>query len=309
MDPGPDCPEARQLLSEALAAAGLKPSALRAVVLTAWQPERSGLVGWLGSRFGVTVVARGGANGMARARAAEALSDQAIETAARWGGAPAETRERMTALLQARRAFQPVWRPTAGQRWLDPRPGQGLRLGGGDWVPRQPVLPTAGGSAFWHAASRSLIGGDVLDRSPGLRLPLPRPLQDWPDIVKRVLASWRQLGRETIDLVLPAQGAPIRSHRMLIARRLAQLKVDLTAILDATATEALPPWELLLRLDPGGQDGADLPERLAGLLAMVAHLEQRGRLLREGPAAAARFRNSTGGPSLSTREGPPQSRG
>lgn len=309
VDPGPDRPEVRQSMDEALAAVGLGPTALRAVVLTGWEPERSGLVAWLGGRLGVTVVARGGASGMALARAAELQRDRAIQVAARWGGAPAEARERISALLEARRAFQPVWQPGVRQRWLDPIPGRNLRLGDGSWIPRRPVLPLAGGSAYWHEASRTLIGGEILDRSPALRLPLPRPLQDWPDILGQVLASWRQLGRETIDLVLPAQGAPIRSHRMWIARRLAQLKLQLVSILEAAAQEALPPWELLLRLDPEGQGEADLPERLAGLLALVAHLERRGRLRREGPAAAARFRSNMGGPSRPARERPPVSKG
>lgn len=295
MDPGPDSTEARQRLAEALAAAGLKRSDLRTVVLTGWQPQRAGMVGRLSGQGGLTVVARGGANGMARAMADAVHDDLALETAARWGGAPPWALERLRALQADRRSLQPVWQPLAGQRWLDPNPARDLRLGGHIWRARHPMGLTAASALYWHAASRTLIGGDLLDRSTGLRLPLPRPLQDWPEMLRRIHGAWRPLGREAVDLMLPGHGAPIRSHRVLIARRLAQIREQLTGILAATAAESLSPWDLLLRLDPEPPDGADLPERLAGLLAMVAHLERHGRLRREGPAAAARFRRATGG--------------
>jgi glyoxylase-like metal-dependent hydrolase (beta-lactamase superfamily II) len=295
VDPGPDSNESRQRLAEALAAIGLKPSALKTVVLTGWQPQRAGLVGWLGGRGGLTVVARGGVNGMAKAMADTLMGDRALETAARWGGAPAWALQRLRELHADRRALQPVWQPMASQRWLDPNPAKELRLSGHIWQARYPPGLSAACATYWHAASRTLIGGDLLDRSPGLRLPLPQPLQDWPDMLRRVMGAWRPLSRETVDLVLPGHGAPIRSHRVLIARRLAQVKGHLTGILDATDTVALSPWDLLLRLGPEQTDGPDLPERLAGLLALVAHLERRGRLRREGPAAAARFRRVTGG--------------
>lgn len=296
VDPGPDSTEARQRLAEALAAAGLKQTDLRTVVLTGWQPQRAGMVGRLSGRGGLTVVARGGANGMARAMAEAVQDDQALETAARWGGAPPWAQLRLRALLADRRAMQPVWQPMAGQRWLDPNPARDLRLGGQAWRARHPQGLTGASTLYWHAPSRTLIGGELLDRSAGLRLPLPRPLQDWPEMLRRIYGAWRPLGREAVDLVLPGHGPPIRSHRVLIARRLARIREQLNGILAATSAESLSPWDLLLRLDPERPDGADLPERLAGLLAMVAHLERRGRLRREGPAAAARFRRATGGP-------------
>lgn len=282
------------MLGEALAAAGVRPEALRLAILTDWQPQRAGLLGWLCGRAGLTVVARGGVAGMARAWANSSAEDEALRRAAKAGGFPSHLIDRLAELAAERQAYRPRWQPTARQRWLSPGPSHRLQLAGQVWEYRdQPQ--DRGGLQLWHPLSKVLVGGRLLLRSGRFRLPLAEGDTDWAGRLGRLYRGWQDLGRQTIDLVLPAEGPPIRSHRLLLARRLALLRDQMATIEGAAQRESLSPWDLLQAVDPGPPELADLPERLATLLALVTHLERVGRLNREGPAAAPRFRHLPGG--------------
>lgn len=293
VDPGPDSPEARQFLGEALAAAGLRPEALRWAILTDWQPQRAGILGWLCGRAGLTVVARGGVAGMAQAWARAADEAGALERAAKAGGFPPPLQARLAELTADRLSYRPRWQPTARQRWLSPKPGHRLQVAGQAWETRDQAQDRTG-LQLWHPQSKVLVGGRLLLRAGRFRLPLAEGDGAWADRLPRLHRTWLELGRQAIDLILPSEGPPIRSHRLLIARRLALLRDQLAALELAAAGEALSPWELLQAVDEGPPEAADLPERLATLLALVTHLERVGRLRREGPAAAPRFRRVQG---------------
>lgn len=250
-------------------------------------------MGWLCGRAGLTVVARGGAAGMTRAWAASAAEGEALLRAARAGGFPPHLCGRLAELAADRQGFRPRWQPTARQRWLSPGPSHRLQLAGQVWEYReQPQDPA--GLQLWHPMSKVLVGGRLLLRSGRFRLPLAEGDSDWSGRLARLYRGWQELGRQAIDLVLPAEGPPIRSHRLLLARRLALLRDQLATLEAAAQAEALSPWDLLQAVDPGPPEEADLPERLATLLALVTHLERLGRLGREGPAAAPRFRRLPG---------------
>jgi hypothetical protein len=90
-----------------------------------------------------------------------------------------------------------------------------------------------------------------------------------------LVASLRRIGRLGLTIAWPGHGSPVRAHRILIARRLAETRALVVASRSALRREELTPYELAekLALDVSAEA---LPTALGMVYAAGGWLGDRG---------------------------------
>lgn len=151
------------------------------------------------------------------------------------------------------------------------------------------------------------IVGDLLVRgaltTPALELPTPAPgpehgmgpkgPEQGQGTLERLIASWRGLGRWRAGRAWPGHGPAIRAPRVLIARRIAELRTALRHTHAALSQDDLTAWEVAMRTGL-----SDRPERLLGTLGIaysqLEWLHARGLARRERRDGITRYRRAAG---------------
>lgn len=211
--------------------------------------------------------------------------------AAKASGVPAALVDDFSAHFLAKAPLGPDG-PIASSALKPLEEGERIRAGDSAW--RVVHLPghTADHIALVNASSGSAITGDLLLRhlptipflegrgADGRR---PRSLAD-------LIASWRRLGRMRLDICFTGHGQPIRAHRVLIARRLAELRRRLTASRAALAEGAGSIWEVACALGPEAPGPASLQPRLGETIALLDWLVERERASRSLDGEVLRYR-------------------
>jgi len=289
IDTGPNTDAAYAAVRDGLARAGVGIDALERIVVTHAHIAHCGLAGRLHADSGARVAGHPLALGALEDFGA-AWSERLdlIERAAAVGNVP-------DAVRTAHRAMaSPMARLVADvpRDAMDPLvDGASLRLAASGTLS---VVHIPGHSAdhigLHHPSSGTSITGDlVLRGSPTVPSLEPRtPDGARPATFDDLVASWRRIGRLPMRAVLPGHGTPIRAHRILLARRLAEARSALGATRDAVRSGAATLW------DVAEATGLPMePERLASTLGqVVARLDalvRRGVLARRADDGQLRF--------------------
>lgn len=154
-----------------------------------------------------------------------------------------------------------------------------LRAGDADWQ----VLHSPGHApdhiALFHAASGTLIGGDLVMRHvPTALLLEPRRADGRPrQTLDDLRASWLRVGNLPVSKVFAGHGPEVRAHRVLIARRLAGVRGRLQAARDALQAGATTIWEVACALGPEPPAPDTLNLRLGETVALLDWLVAHGR--------------------------------
>jgi glyoxylase-like metal-dependent hydrolase (beta-lactamase superfamily II) len=168
--------------------------------------------------------------------------------------------------------------------------GASLHAGEGPWR----VLHCPGHArdhlCLLHRESGSLIGGDLLLRSRRTVPWLESRREDGsrPATLADLIRSWRRLSRQRLEIVWPGHGRPVRAHRILVARRIAETREGLQATLEAVTGGAATVGELAGALDMSvTADG--LFASLSEIVARTDWLVERGLLERRTATGVLRF--------------------
>lgn len=289
IDGGPNTDAAYAAIRDGLARAGAGVAALRRIVITHAHFDHCGLAGRLHADSGARVAAHPLAlAALADVDGAWAARRALVARAAAAGGVPADVAAAHDRLAAGHAALvAPVPRDA-----MDPLAhGAGIRFGPGDaWR----VLHVPGHSpdhlVVHDPSSGTAFAGDLVLRSAPTATDLEPRRADGsrPATLDDLVASWRALGRLPARIVLPGHGAPIRAHRVLLARRLAEVRAALAATRDAVQGGAATLWEV------AGATGLPTePESLASTLgSVVARLDalaRRGLVERRAEAGTLRF--------------------
>jgi len=300
VDPGPATPAAMAALEQGLATAGLRPVDIARVVVTRGRAEHEGLAGWLHTRGGGGLThALGGAGAVVLAHPLghgtlvdpAAAGEARADLFARAGRAGAVPPDLLDAALAAMRdlASRAAPVPEAGVRAVV----EGARVRAGDavWTVLHTPGPAPDHVCLYHAPSGTLVGGDLLARGgpPHLALEPRRDDGARPRTLDDLARSWRRVGHLPIGIVWPASGPPVRAHRVLVARRLADVRLRLAAVRRALVAGAGTIWEVTGALGPP-VTAESLPGRLAEAVALIDWLAARGRVERAVRGGVVRVR-------------------
>ena len=254
VDTGPDTEEAYFAVRDALAEEGFGIASLERIALSHSHVDHAGLAARLQAESGARV--------LAHPKAIDALRDwpatwasrvELVDRAARAGGAPAEIRE---AFVDGARGLASLGGSLPPDT-VDPLPDEALvRLGGGPRAaPAWRAHYTPGHApdhlCFLHEPSGAMFAGDLmLRRIPTVPLLEPRgPDGLRPHTLRDLLGSWRRVGRLPVDIAWSGHGAPVRAHRVLLARRLASTRAGLLAARQALREGAVTLWEIAEALE------------------------------------------------------------
>ena len=125
--------------------------------------------------------------------------------------------------------------------------GKRLMLGGRKWK----VLHTPGHSpdhiGLFEPRSGSFLGGDLLVRGRPTRTVLDGvgPAFAGDRRLEALRTSWRLVGRLPVRRLWPSHGPPSRAHRLLVARRLANLRRRLQEARRSVADGAITVWDVI----------------------------------------------------------------
>jgi len=294
VDAGPVAGEAH--LRAALVAAGHPLETVHQVILTQSHPDHAGLA--------VRLCAGSGARLLAHPDAATAVVDPTtarrfradlIARAGRAAGTPAD-------LLAAAIALDPdpPDAPPASPSAAIVRIGDRGRVlaGGVDWTVLHTPGPSRDHLSLYHAASGTLIGGDLLlrDRPTPLALEPSGAGGTRPHTLADLVSSWRRVARLTIRITWPGHGPAIRAHRMLVARRLAAARDRVRAARAAVEAGSTTLLELAAAL---GLSAAppDLVATLGEVVAVGDWLVERGWCARSVVEGTIRLRPGRSDPS------------
>lgn len=228
IDPGPDTAEARDALAAACGELGAPIDTVGQIVVTHTHPDHCGMTGWLQGRTGARVLCHPMA-APALARMNEALDARLalLLRAASASGVAADVAEAASRHWQSRSGTAVASVPEAAL-W-PAREGARVRLGGAEWA----VLHCPGHArdhlCLVHRPSGALFSGDLLLRHRRATPWLEARRADGtrPTTLADLVRSLQRLSRQRVAIAWPGHGRAIRAHRMLIARRLAELRQEL----------------------------------------------------------------------------------
>ena len=305
VDAGIHSPEARSALAAGLDEAGLALAQVKRLVITHAHIDHVGLASEIQAASGCQV--------LAHPAALPALTDfdrawherlDLHRRAARAGDYPPEVIDAFSAGFEARRRFGPQRPiPASALRALPDRAR--IRLGSATWSVAWLPGHTPDHLGLVHVASGSAIGGDLLLRGAGT-IPFLEGRDGAgrrPATLADLIGSWRRLGRMRLAILWPGHGAPIRAHRVLVARRLAEIRGRLSETQSALVDGARSLWEIGCAIGPEPPGPERLQARLGETVALLDWLVERGRARRrlvdgrliyepEGPPPSARRRRA-----------------
>jgi glyoxylase-like metal-dependent hydrolase (beta-lactamase superfamily II) len=157
----------------------------------------------------------------------------------------------------------------------------GEAVTGGDWTLRAVATPghMSNHLCFAWEEQRALFSGDhVMGWSTSVILPPDGHMGDY-------LASLRKLAARDDRVYYPAHGEPVDEPAKLVRGLLAHRRAREAQIVRTLETEPADVAALVARNYPG-LDAALIPAAGASVLAHLIHLEEQGRVVREGAAWA-----------------------
>ncbi len=272
VDTGPCLPESEAALDAGLAAAGLRRSDVRRIIVTHAHVDHYGTAGTLAAASGATVYAhplsRPWLNSFDRQwRRHICFLDQLAYRL----GAPAEVRQpALRSLREAQRLGGPA--PLTGT--LD----EGDELPGG-WRVLSIPGHAAGHIGLFRQRDGVLIGGDLLLRAttPSPSIEPPPPGRSRRPALVDYIASLHRVSQLPVHFVLPGHGDRIDDAPGLIRSVLTHLGQRQQRVLAALAGSRQTPWQLGRQVFPA----APPRERLLVLIEILGHLEvlaQAGRV-------------------------------
>ena len=282
VDAGIQSPDALSALEVGLAEAGLGLADLERLVITHAHIDHVGLA--------CEIQAASGCQILAHPAALPALTDfdavwrQRLDLhlrAAQAGGFPPPVIQAFAAEFEARRRFGPQRPlPESALRALPDRAR--IRLGDATWSVAWLPGHTPDHLGLVHVSSGSAIGGDLLLRGAGT-IPFLEGRDGAgrrPATLADLIGSWRRLGRMRLAILWPGHGGPIRAHRVLVARRLAELRGRLSETQSALVEGARSLWEISCAIGPEPPGPERLQARLGETVALLDWLVERGRARR-----------------------------
>lgn len=289
IDGGPNTDAAYAAIRDGLARAGVGIGALRRIVITHAHAGHCGLAGRLHADSGARVAAHPLAlAALADVEAAWAARAELAARAAAAGGVPADVAGAFARSAAGRVALvAPVPRDA-----MEPLAnGASVRFAAtGAWRAFHAPGHSPDHLVLHDPSSGTAFAGDLLLRSAPTTTALEPRRSDGsrPATLDDLIASWRALGRRSARVVHPGHGAPIRAHRVLLARRLAECRASLAAARDAVRGGASTLWEVAratgLSTEPEAL-GATLGDVVARLDALAA----RGLVERRSADGTLRF--------------------
>jgi glyoxylase-like metal-dependent hydrolase (beta-lactamase superfamily II) len=180
--------------------------------------------------------------------------------------------------------------PAGALHPLDDR--SNLRMGDGWWSVAHLAGPSPDEIGFHHAPSGTFLGGDLLARHAPTRPALVPRRDDGsrPQTLADLIRSWRRFGGLSIDIAWMARGPAIRAHRVLVARRLAELRRRLQVARGAVAGGAGTIWETACVLDASPPRVETLDALLGDTVALLDWLVERGLVHRSVQDGVVRLR-------------------
>lgn len=288
VDPGPYLPEAKEALVTGLRQRGLDVTDVGQVVITQAHPDHAGLAPWLAHLAGAPI--------RAHPLALADLSDRAAAHARRLAhlrragtvaGLPPSTLAELLAYAEDARE------PGMDARESTLRPlhhGQTLDAAGRSWQVVHTPGHTPDHHCFYHRGGQALLTGKLLSRheSTAPELSPHRPGDTATPALQQLIVDWRATSRLAAQIAWPSHGAPIRALRLLVARRLAELRIRLRATRKLVTEGAGTVWEIALGLGmPLGLESVATALGTAG--AMAEWLAWRGFVARRLQGGVARY--------------------
>ncbi len=157
-----------------------------------------------------------------------------------------------------------------------------IRAGGSSWSVAWLPGHSPDHIGLVHASSGTALTGDLLLRGAGtIPFLAGRDARGRrPSTLEDLIGSWRRLGRMRLAILWPGHGGPVRAHRVLIARRLAELRRRLAQTRAALGSGGSSIWEVCCALGPEPPAPANLQSRLGESVALLDWLVEHGRATR-----------------------------
>lgn len=273
---GPATAEAAAVLQLRAREVLLSLDSIARIVLPQAGIDHAGLCGELQALTGAPVFAHPlAAACLADFDAAWAVRSDLHLRAARAAAVPPALVEAMDVALRERATLGRAV-PAGALHPLDDRAS--LRMGDVWWTVAHLAGPSPDELGFHHAPSGSFLGGELLARHVPTRPALVPRRDDGsrPQTLADLIRSWRRFGGLSIDIAWMARGPAIRAHRVLVARRLAELRRRLQLARAALAAGAGTIWEIACALEAAPPRVDDLDACLGDTVALVDWLVERG---------------------------------
>lgn len=270
VDAGFPVPEARQLLREALAAAGVRP---RVLLVTHAHPDHFGMAADVAAELGCEVWME--ARELDAARQYQPGSSTWRQLAEQFSRAGMPD-NRVDDTIQSGQRIWAATRPPEVHRFL--RAGEEVELGGRRW--RVLVTPghAPGHVCLLEPDSGTLVAGDHLlpKITPNIGL-WPAGSEDPLDDFLRSLAALRPLA---VRRVLPGHGDPYDGFAQRVQELMDHHRERLQAVLRTLREGGQTAYEVCVALFGEGLDDHNLRFALVETLSHLTYLERRGRVRR-----------------------------
>ncbi len=283
VDTGPALPGTAARVARAADAAGVPLAGVAQIILTHTHQAHAGALAALHAGCGAPILLHPrGVHAVTDPRAEHAARAGLLDRVARAAGAP-------PAIVDALATWEAAVESPGGVDGRALRPvdhGDVVPAGDDDWM----VLHLPGHApdqlVLQHVASGTVLAGDLVLRDRATRPALePRGAEGRPHTLADLIASLLALGRLDASIILPGHGPPIRAHRVLIARRLADIRARLQTVRSIVAGRPRSLWDVARHLGGPVDDAAEAADRLAIAVAYSDWLAQRGwaaRHVRDG---------------------------
>jgi len=165
-----------------------------------------------------------------------------------------------------------------------------VRIGSDLWQVIHTPGHTREHQCLYHASSGALLCGDALSRggSPTPWLEPRKPDGSRPGTLSALVASWRGLGRLTVQVAWPGHGPAIRAHRMLIAHHLVDARALIAAARSALIAGGATVWEAIASTQSDITE-RNLPSALSRTVAALDWLVARGEAHRSNVDGVVRY--------------------